>query len=48
MKKLQGVTTAMVTPFDANGKILIETVRQMTEFLVRRGVNCLYPCGTTG
>ena len=48
MKKLYGVTTAMVTPFDENGHVDVDAVKAMVEFLIARGVNCLYPCGTTG
>nr|WP_296456265.1 dihydrodipicolinate synthase family protein [uncultured Acetatifactor sp.] len=48
MKRLYGVITAMVTPFDENGQVMLEQIRNMVEFLVKRGVNCLYPCGTTG
>lgn len=38
----------MVTPFDQNGAVMVESVQQMVEFLLKRGVHCLYPCGTTG
>ena len=48
MKKLYGVTTAMITPFDENGALLTDKAQAMVEFLIRRGVHCLYPCGTTG
>lgn len=48
MKKLHGVTTAMITPFDEEGKINLEAVAELTEFLIEKGVNCLYPLGTTG
>ena len=48
MKKLYGVTTAMVTPFDENGHVDVDAVKAMVEFLIARVVNCLYPCGTTG
>lgn len=48
MKKLHGVTTALVTPFDEDGKVLTEAAQALTEFLSKRGVDCLYPCGTTG
>lgn len=48
MKRLYGVTTAMVTPFSEDGRPLLGAIEQMVEFLVRRGVHCLYPCGTTG
>ncbi len=48
MKRLYGVTTAMVTPFSEDGHPQLETIEQMVEFLIQRGVHCLYPCGTTG
>ncbi|MCU6698042.1 dihydrodipicolinate synthase family protein [Laedolimicola ammoniilytica] len=48
MKKLYGVITAMTTPFDENGKVDLEAVRDQTNFLIEKGVHCLYPCGTTG
>ncbi|MBP2666931.1 MAG: dihydrodipicolinate synthase family protein [Firmicutes bacterium] len=48
MKHLYGVTTAMVTPFDKNGNVELEKVKRLTEFLIAKGVHCLYPLGTTG
>lgn len=48
MKKLYGVTVAMVTPFLLDGQVDYEAVRSLTRMLVDKGVNCLYPCGTTG
>lgn len=48
MKLLYGVTTAMVTPFDQDGKVNLEKVAQLTEFLISKGVHCLFPLGTTG
>lgn len=48
MKKLFGVTTAMITPIDGNDRIDMGVVRSLTDFLVGKGVNCLYPLGTTG
>jgi len=48
MKKLYGITTAMVTPFKEDGSVDFAAVEQLTEFLIRKGVDCLYPCGTTG
>lgn len=48
MKQLFGVTTAMITPFDADGKVDDEALCKHTDFLIDKGVNCLYPCGTTG
>jgi dihydrodipicolinate synthase/N-acetylneuraminate lyase len=48
MKKLYGIITAMTTPFTAEGKVDVKAVEEQTEFLIGKGVQCLYPCGTTG
>ncbi len=48
MKKLQGVITAMTTPFDENDKVDVRAIEDYTEFLISKGVQCLYPTGTTG
>ncbi len=48
MKKLHGVITAMVTPFDEADNVDVGAIRKLTDFLVERGVQCLYPTGTTG
>jgi 4-hydroxy-tetrahydrodipicolinate synthase len=48
MKHLYGVTTAMVTPFDEKGNVELELIDNLTEFLISKGVHCLYPLGTTG
>lgn len=48
MKKLHGVITAMTTPFTADDQVDVEALKSQTEFLIQKGVQCLYPCGTTG
>ncbi|WP_090554005.1 dihydrodipicolinate synthase family protein [Natronincola ferrireducens] len=48
MKKLYGVITAMTTPFDKNNKVDIGGIQTQVDFLINKGVNCLYPLGTTG
>ncbi|MDC7125642.1 MAG: dihydrodipicolinate synthase family protein [Spirochaetales bacterium] len=48
MKKLFGVITAMTTPFSKEGNVDISAIEQQTDFLIEKGVNCLYPTGTTG
>lgn len=48
MKKLYGVTVAMVTPFTKNNQVDLAAVEALTDMLIEKGVNCLYPCGTTG
>lgn len=48
MKKMYGVITAMTTPFTDDDKVDVEALKEQVEFLIDKGVNCLYPCGTTG
>ncbi|WP_338553029.1 dihydrodipicolinate synthase family protein [Paenibacillus sp. KS-LC4] len=48
MKRLYGVTTAMVTPFTKEGRVDLTKVEALTEFLISKGVHCLFPLGTTG
>ena len=48
MKKLYGVTVAMVTPMLEDGSVDLPGVAKLTEMLIGKGVHCLYPCGTTG
>ena len=48
MKKLYGVVTAMVTPFDRNEHVMTESIRTHVDFLIERVIHCLYPLGTTG
>lgn len=38
----------MTTPFDENDRVDVEALESQVEFLIGKGVNCLYPCGTTG
>ena len=48
MQKLYGVITAMTTPFTADGKVDTAALEEQTEYLIEKGIQCLYPCGTTG
>ena len=48
MKKLYGVTTAMTTFFTADNQIDLDAMKELTNFLIGKGVHCLYPLGTTG
>lgn len=48
MKKLYGVITAMVTPFDKDDKVDTTAIKKHVDFLIDGGVSCLYPLGTTG
>lgn len=48
MKKLYGVTVPLVTPFDEDGRLDEGSLERLTEHLIEKGVQCLYPAGTTG
>lgn len=37
MKQLYGVTTAMITPFNADGEVDEKALEQLTEFLTGKG-----------
>lgn len=46
--KLEGVYTALVTPFDGNGKVDVKALRRLVDFQIEGGVQGLVPIGTTG
>lgn len=48
MKLLYGITVAMVTPITRDNQVDYKTMARLTEFLIQKGVNCLYVCGTDG
>ncbi|MCI8464575.1 MAG: dihydrodipicolinate synthase family protein [Lachnospiraceae bacterium] len=48
MKKLHGVTVPLVTPFDKEGRLDEDSLKRLTEYLIEKGIQCLYPAGTTG
>lgn len=50
MKKtiFEGVATALITPFDKNGRIDYKKFAELVEFQISEGINALVVCGTTG
>jgi len=48
LKGLQGVGTALVTPFLPNGNLDEETLASFVNWQIEEGVQFLIPCGTTG
>lgn len=46
--KLTGTITAIVTPFEKNGKIDFPSLKKLVEFQIKNGVSGLVPCGSTG
>ncbi|MBO5212288.1 MAG: 4-hydroxy-tetrahydrodipicolinate synthase [Clostridia bacterium] len=43
-----GAATALITPFDKNGKIDYKKFAELVEFQINEGINALVVCGTTG
>ncbi len=43
-----GSMTAIITPFDEQGKVDEESYRQLIEFQIENGTDVIVPCGTTG
>lgn len=48
MTKLQGLTAATHTPFDAEGELNLPVVEKQAELLLRDGVNAVFIGGSTG
>ena len=48
MKKLYGVVVPVITPLDKDDKVDVKALTDLCEFLIKKGIHCLYPCGTTG
>jgi len=47
-RKIEGIITALLTPFTEEGNIDEEALQQVVEFQVKSGIHGLYPCGTVG
>ena len=48
MKRMYGVVIPMVTPLTEDDHVDALSLQRLTDFLIDKGVDCLYPCGTTG
>lgn len=46
-KQIGGAIVAIVTPFK-NGKVDEKTLKDLIEWNIKSGTNCIVPCGTTG
>jgi 4-hydroxy-tetrahydrodipicolinate synthase len=47
-KKVHGLFTALLTPFDSRGRVDREALASLVRFQVSRRVDGIYPCGSTG
>ncbi|MDF2647323.1 MAG: N-acetylneuraminate lyase [Paenibacillus sp.] len=48
LSKFKGVTVAINSCYDSKGEVNPEAVKQMVRFLINKGVNGVYVCGSTG
>lgn len=48
MEKLKGVFTAIITPFNKDGEVDYEKLKQLIDFNIENEVSGIVPCGTTG
>lgn len=46
--KVRGLFTALITPFDEKGRVDAERLARLVEFQVSKGVDGIFPCGSTG
>src|SRR5579864_8361173 len=46
--EVRGCGTALVTPFQRDGRVDERALRRLVQFQIREGINFLVPCGTTG
>lgn len=46
--KLQGAITALVTPFNQDGSIDVDSLKKLVQFQIKGHINGIVPCGTTG
>ena len=47
-KGYRGIIPAMLTIFDKDGNVNLQGQKDYAEWLIRKGVNGLAPCGSTG
>lgn len=48
MKKFTGAITALVTPFEPDGKVDIKRLQDLVRFQIKNNIHGIVPCGTTG
>lgn len=48
MKKLYGTVVPIITPLTEDDKVDVESLKKLVDHVIDGGLQCLYPCGTTG
>ena len=46
--KIGGLFTALITPFDGEGRVDAECLAELVRFQISKGTEGIYPCGSTG
>ena len=47
MKKFEGICAALLTPYDASGNINPKALKQQVRWLINKGIDGFYVCGST-
>jgi 4-hydroxy-tetrahydrodipicolinate synthase len=47
-KKVRGLFTAIITPFDGDGEVDADRMYDLVQFQISKGAEGIYPCGSTG
>lgn len=47
-RQVNGLFTALITPFDDQGRVDLKALAKLVEFQVSKGVDGIFPCGSTG
>ena len=47
-RKVHGLFTALITPFDAEGRVDADRISDLVRFQIAKGTEGIYPCGSTG
>ncbi|MCW4026479.1 MAG: dihydrodipicolinate synthase family protein, partial [Candidatus Bathyarchaeota archaeon] len=45
---LQGIFPALITPFDREGKVILNDLRGVARFHIEKGVDGFFVCGSAG
>lgn len=48
LMKFEGIICPMISPFTLDGKVYVEGLKNLIEFLIKHGCNGLFVCGTYG
>ena len=44
----KGSAVALVTPFDENGNVNFDKIKELVDFQIENGTDAIVACGTTG